>query len=140
MQTTIYFAQQIDNSRLRRVADPRRSRELLALAACASLVFLLLLGYGWQRFQIVHLGYSIARLDQQAQNLRAWNQGLRLEQASLRDPMRIYTVARQELGLASPQPGQVLPLEPAGGSATPVLAEFRIPAPPVHRHRGVGGQ
>ncbi len=140
MQTTLYFVQQIDNSRLRRIADPRRSRELLALAACATLVILLSLGYGWQRFQIVHLGYSIARLDQQAQNLRSWNQGLRLEQASLRDPMRVYTVARQELGLASPQPGQVLPLEPAGGTATPVLAEFRLPNPPIHRHLGAGGQ
>lgn len=140
MQNTIYFVQPIDNSRLRRVADPRRSREMLALAACASLVLVLLLGYGWQRFQIVHLGYSIARLDQQAQNLRAWNQGLRLEQASLRDPMRIYTVARQELGLASPLPGQVLPLEPSALSASPVLAEFRLPATPIHRRRTVGGQ
>lgn len=126
----IEYVQKIDNSRLRRVADPRRERELATLVAGAGLLLLLLLGYGWQRFQIVQLGYRTASLRRRENGLRSWNRALRLEQASLRDPVRIYTVSERELGLRSPLPGQVIPMgeQPGAGAGSPILAEARLPA------------
>src|SRR5450432_1396407 len=74
----VYFAKAIDNSRLVKVENPQRSREM--------------------------------------------KQALRLEEASLRDPERIDTLARK-LGLQSPQAGQVLRMNTASpDAATPVLA------------------
>ncbi len=126
---TELYVQRIDNSRLRRKADPRRQRELAILVAIAALAAMLFLGYGWQRFQIVRLNYQTAALRRRETGLRGWNRALLLEQASLRDPMRIYAVSERELGLNSPSPGQVIALAaPAAGSAAPVLAESRRPA------------
>jgi hypothetical protein len=49
------------------------------------------------------------------------NRALRLEEASLRDPERIDFKARQ-LGLQPPQPGQVVRMDSASDSGTPVMA------------------
>lgn len=124
----IDVVQKIDNSRLRRKADPRRQRELAGVVIGAALAMVLMLGYGWQRFQIVRLGYATAALRRQENGLRGWNRALRLEQASLRDPVRIYNVSESELGLRSPLPGQVIPLNaPPASTGAPVLAEARRP-------------
>jgi len=53
------------------------------------------------------------------------NRALRLEEASLRDPERIDTLARK-LGLQSPQAGQVMHMDATlPDSATPELASVR---------------
>jgi cell division protein FtsL len=39
------------------------------------------------------------------------NRELRLEVASLRSPSRIESIARKELGLDFPKPGQIQPLD-----------------------------
>ena len=49
------------------------------------------------------------------------NRALRLEEASLRDPERIDVKARM-LGLQPLQPGQVLRMDTATDTATPVMA------------------
>src|SRR6185312_2470216 len=54
----IYFRQQIDNSRVRRLADPRRRREQRLSLLAGGVLFLLLFGYAWMRFQTVRLGYQ----------------------------------------------------------------------------------
>jgi hypothetical protein len=56
--------------------------------------------------------------------LTEMNRALRLEEASLRDPERIDTLARK-LGLQSPQAGQVMRIDTAvPDAATPVLASI----------------
>ncbi|HMH06829.1 MAG TPA: hypothetical protein VK579_09165, partial [Terriglobales bacterium] len=54
---------------------------------------------------------------------------LRLEEASLRDPERIDTLARK-LGLQSPQAGQVMHMDAAvpDGAAPEMASVTRIPA------------
>lgn len=131
--TDVYFVQNIDNSRVVRVADPRQRGEQRMLMGAIAVVFLLLFGYMWQNFQMVRLGYQIETMRHQQASLRQWNRELGLEEAALRDPVRIYNLAENDLGMGSAQPGQVLTLDssvPAGERVTPELAESRPAAPP----------
>jgi cell division protein FtsL len=129
----IYFVQTVDNSRLVRVADPRRAVEIRLILGSLAFMFLLLFGYAWQKYQIVRYGYQTEDLRQKNAALMQWNQALTLEQASLRDPIRIYAVAERNLGLRTTAPGQVLSLDDnaAGADRGPVLAEVRTAAEPV---------
>lgn len=131
--TDIYFVQNIDNSRVVRVADPRRRREQQIMLVAVGIVFLFLFGYTWQNYRMMRLGYQMEAVRKQESGLRKWNRELRLEEAALRDPTRVYQVAENQLGLGSAQPGQLEVLMPVGGAPTadsaPVLAENRPAGP-----------
>lgn len=116
----IYFFKHIDNSQLRREVDTARRRECLSLLGSGVLVFLFGLLFAWQHFRCVRLGYQVEQLKAQRTAMEGWNHELRLEQASLADPQRIDYLARRHLGLNSPEPEQVIPVEgtaPAPSSA-----------------------
>jgi cell division protein FtsL len=120
----IYFSKAIDNSRLVKMDDPRRGRERKQLGIALSCLFLLVMTYAWQHFRAIEYGYKIESLKMQRDGLVEENRGLRLEEASLRDPQRIDTLARQ-LGLQSPQAGQVIRLDSAApDSSAPVMASM----------------
>lgn len=129
----IYLAKNIDNSRLVKVADTRRNREMAQFAAACVLLFVLALGYMFQHYSAIEYGYQIQAMKGERDRLLELNRTLRLEEASLRDPERIDTLARQ-LGMVSPQPGQVVMLDAAGGeTGGPVLAQISqivVPAAP----------
>ncbi|MGE5324423.1 MAG: cell division protein FtsL [Actinomycetota bacterium] len=118
-----YFHKSIDNSRLVRVSDPRRRREIRVFSGTMAALFLLVLFYAWQHFSAVQYGYKIEAQKTQREQLVEQNRTLKLEQAGLRDPERIDTLARK-MGLQSPQPGQVVQLENQD-SSTPVMASIR---------------
>jgi cell division protein FtsL len=105
-----YFQKTIDNSRVVKVSDPRRRREIRMFSASVAALFLLVLFYAWQHFSGVQYGYRIEAQKTQRDQLIEQNRALKLEQAGLRDPGRIDALARQ-MGLESPQPGQVVRLE-----------------------------
>ena len=117
----IYFRKTIDNSRLVKVEDPRRAREMKFFGVALCCLFLLVMGYALQHFRAIEYGYQIEQLRSDRDGLREMNRALRLEEASLRDPERIDVMA-QKLGLQSPQPGQVLRMDVASDAATPVMA------------------
>ncbi len=117
----VYFAKPIDNSRLVRVTDSRRSREMAQFAGALLLLFVLVMVYAWQHFSSIEYGYRIEALKSQRDTLVEMNRALRLEEASLRDPERIDTLARR-MGLETPQAGQVLRMDGAPGDSSPVLA------------------
>jgi cell division protein FtsL len=118
----IYFTKCIDNSRLVKVEDPRRSREMRQFGVALACLFLLVMTYAWQHFKAVEYGYKIAELKVQRDSMAELNRALRLEEASLRDPQRIDELARQ-LGLQSPQAGQVIRMDSGMPDAsTPVMA------------------
>jgi cell division protein FtsL len=118
----IYFSKHIDNSRLVKVHDPQRSREMRTFAIVLSCLCLLVLSYAWQHFKAIEYGYKISELKVQHDNLTEINRALRLEEASLRDPERIDKLAKN-LGMVPPQPGQVIRMDTAlpDGSG-PVMA------------------
>jgi cell division protein FtsL len=70
------------------------------------------MAYAFQHFKAVEYGYRIESLKSQRDSLIEVNRALRLEEASLRDPERIDRMAR-ELGLQSPQAGQVIRMDTA---------------------------
>jgi cell division protein FtsL len=123
----VYFSKAIDNSRLVKVEDPRRAREMRQFGIALGCLFVLVMAYAFQHFKAIEYGYKIEALKSQRDGLVEMNRALRLEEASLRDPERIDRLAR-ELGLQSPQAGQVVRMDiaapPASGaevaSLTPV--------------------
>jgi cell division protein FtsL len=118
----VYFSKSIDNSRLVKVEDPRRAREMkhFGIALCG--LFLLTMTYAWQHFKAIEYGYRIESMKIQRDGMLEMNRALRLEEASLRDPERIDVLARK-LGLQSPQAGQVMRLEGGSGdAAAPIMA------------------
>ena len=117
----IYFRKTIDNSRLVKVEDPRRAREMKFFGIALCFLFLLVMGYAFQHFRAIEYGYKIEALRSQRDGLSEMNRALRLEEASLRDPERIDVMARK-LGMQSPQPGQVLRMDAAADAAAPVMA------------------
>ncbi|MBZ5663141.1 MAG: cell division protein FtsL [Acidobacteriia bacterium] len=117
----IYFRKTIDNSRLVKVEDPRRAREMKFFGLALCCLFLLVMGYALQHFRAIEYGYKIETLRSQREDLTNMNRALRLEEASLRDPERIDVMARK-LGLQSPQPGQVIRMDATTDTATPVMA------------------
>jgi len=118
----VYFSKTIDNSRLVKVEDPRRNREMKQFGIALCCLFLLVMTYAWQHFTAIEYGYKIESLKTQRDGLAEMNRTFRLEEASLRDPERIDTLAKK-LGMQSPQAGQVIRMDTAlPDGETPVLA------------------
>ena len=122
----VYFSKAIDNSRLVRVADTQRSREMKQFACALTLLFLLVMIYAWQHFSAIEYGYRIEAMKSQRDSLVETNRALRLEEASLKDPQRIDMLAR-EMGLQTPRAGQVVRIEPsAKDPGVPVMARADV--------------
>ena len=122
----VYFTKAIDNSRLVRVADTKRSREMTQFACALALLFLLVMIYAWQHFSAIEYGYRIEAMKSQRESMVETNRALRLEEASLRDPQRIDMLAR-EMGLQTPKAGQVVRIEPSTREpGVPVMARADV--------------
>jgi cell division protein FtsL len=117
----IYFAKAIDNSRLVKVEDPIRGREMRQFAVALGCLFLLVMTFAWQHYKAIEYGYKIEALKIQRDGLTEINHALRLEDASLRDPWRIDNWARQH-GMQPPQAGQIIRMDTAIDSGAPVMA------------------
>lgn len=120
----IYFAKVIDNSRLVKVEDPRRAGELRQFGIALGCLFLFVMAYAFQHFKAIEYGYKIEALKVQRDSLVETNRGLRLDEASLRDPERIDRLAR-EMGLQSPQAGQVVRMDVSAQSSGPEVASLK---------------
>ena len=117
----IYFNKAIDNSRLVKIADPKRAKEMKMFSISLAVVFLFTMIYALQHLSSIEYGYKIEVQKMQRDALLEENRALRLEEASLRDPERIEQFAAR-LGLIAPQAGQVMHLEATPEPATPVMA------------------
>ena len=123
----IYFSKAIDNSRLVKIEDPNRGREMKVFGTALACLFLLVMTFAWQHFKAIEYGYKIEALRTQRNELVDSNRTLRMQQAFLRDPERIDQLARK-MGLQTPTAGQVIRMEattpqndmPVMASITPV--------------------
>ncbi len=122
-----YFARHFDNSRLVKAPDPARVREMRLFSAAITVLFSLVMIYGLQHFYAIESSYRVESEKQVLDQLREENRQLRLSQAELTQPGRIDMMARQ-LGLAAPQPGQVVHPNARADSGTPVIAQVTPPA------------
>ena len=122
----IYFAKPIDNSRLAKIEDPRRGREMRQFGIALSCLFLLVMTYTWQHFKAIEYGYKIEYLKNERNGLSELNHTLRLEEASLRSPDRIDRLARQ-YGMQPPQAGQIIHMDSTPMDAyTPEMASASV--------------
>ena len=118
----VYFAKPIDNSRLVKVENPQRGREMKQFGVALSCLFLLVMTFAWQHFKAIEYGYQIESATRELTGLTEMNHALRLEDASLRDPERIDVLARR-MGLVPPEPGQVIRMDSASADGQgPVMA------------------
>jgi cell division protein FtsL len=122
-----HFVRRFDNSRLVKAPDPVRAREMRVFSAALAVLLSLIMIYGLQHFYAIESGYRVESEKQVLEQLREQNRQLRLTQAELTQPDRIDRMAHQ-LGLAEPQPGQVVHPNPASDTSTPALAQLTPPA------------
>lgn len=123
-----YFAKHFDNSRLVKASDPVRVREMRVFSAAVVVLFSLIMVYGLQHFDAIESSYHVESEKQTLDQLREENRQLRLSEAELTQPGRIDQMARQ-LGLAEPQPGQVIFSDARPASGAPALAQVAPQAP-----------
>jgi cell division protein FtsL len=92
-------------------AGRARISDLLPSLCLGGLVLLAALFYVWQHIQVVRLGYEIERLQGDRLALLREEKALRFEIARLTSLHRVEEIARRQLGLTSPAPGQVILVE-----------------------------
>ncbi len=102
----IHFAKRIDNSRVARVTDPKRRREMILFGITLGVFFLFVMVYLWQHFSAIEYGYRIEQLKVQRDTIVESNRALSLEAASLKDLSRIERLAIQ-MGMRRPADGSM---------------------------------
>lgn len=80
----------------------------LSEAALGALLLVGILFYVWQHIQVVRLGYQVERLREERAALVQEGRELSLEVGRLSALRRIEAIARDELGMVKPRPGQVV--------------------------------
>ena len=125
----VFFVKHIDNSRIVKADDPKRRQEMKIFTITMSILFALVMVYVWQHFLAIEIGYQVETQKQQVAQFQEQNRQLRLTEAQLSNPMRIDQIAREQLGLNAPEPGQVVRPDGAGGNV-PVLAQAATPSLP----------
>ena len=125
-----FFTRHFDNSRLVKASDPVRVREMRVFCFAAAILLSLIMVYGLQHFYAIESSYRVESEKQTLDQLREENRQLRLSEAELTQPGRIDQMARR-LGLAEPQPGQVVHPSTLPDSGAPTLAQIAPAAPAV---------
>jgi cell division protein FtsL len=118
-----YTVKQIDNSRLVRIVAPNHLRECARVVSLGAMIALCAFLYAWQHFETIQLRYELESLKSERAQTGELNQELKLEIAGLRAPGRIDAIARRQLGLTAPVPGQVAPMDSLPPNA--VMADAR---------------
>src|SRR5579863_5894757 len=126
--TEFFTVKHIDNSRLVRFVAPNHLRECARLVSLGGLIALCAFLYAWQHFETIQLRYQLESLRSEHSQAAELNQELKLEVAGLRAPGRIDVIARRQLGLTAPVPGQVAPMDLPPNA---VMAEARASNAPT---------
>ena len=119
----VYFSKRIDNSRVIKITDPQRRRQMITFGGALAALFLVVMFYLWQHLGAIEYGYKIEQLKTERDAIAASSRTLSLEEASLKDVSRIERLAR-EMGMQPPVDGQWQPMEGATADpSTPVMAK-----------------
>jgi cell division protein FtsL len=106
----------IDNSRLVRHVEPVKMRNLYRTAALGGIVAMFFMMYIYQHFRCIDLSFQLEDVKGKQVEATSLNSSLKLEIASLRNPMRIDVIARRQLGLTEPLPTQVQEYDAPSGA------------------------
>ena len=108
MAIEVHLEKRITNGNIVREADPRHRREYLGVTCLFGAFLLCLLFYGWQHYRWIQNGYRLEDVQKQREKLSEIGRQLRLERESLRSLQRIDELARRDLGMGMPAPGQLV--------------------------------
>src|SRR5579872_1249617 len=108
MAIEVHFEKRINNANVVRDADTRYSREYIGMTILFGLFLFCLFFYGWQHYRWISNGYKIEEAQKQKEQVTEMGRQLRLERESLRNLQRIDDIARRELGMVLPAPGQIV--------------------------------
>ncbi|HWP85917.1 MAG TPA: cell division protein FtsL [Terriglobia bacterium] len=131
----IYFIKTIDNSRWVPPPNPREPRFQVRMILAAGLLLAMGLLFAGERFKSREYGYQIERLEREKAALVEAGRKLRLEEASLADPLRIDSIARRDLGMTSLSAQQIFTDRASASEATVLASQHPLrTAPPPSRN------
>ena len=114
--TEFHTVKRIDNSRLVRHVEPVKLRYYYRTLALGGIVAAFFMLYIYQHFRCIDLSFQLEEVKAKQVEAATLNSSLKLEIASLRNPMRIDVIARRQLGLTEPLPAQVQEYESPDGA------------------------
>lgn len=123
----VFFVKHLDNTRIVKADDPVRKKEMRNFAMAMSVLFAMVMVYGWQHLSAIEYGYKVEAKKAQVEQLRETNRQLSAQQAELTQLGRLDREARR-LGMTAPRAGQVVrpDLSPDVNSGA-VLAAAQMP-------------
>src|SRR5438132_6574632 len=108
MAIEVHLEKRIVNNKVMRQADTKSYRDYIIVTVLAAMFLFGLFTYGWQHYQWIQYGYRIQEAQKKKEQLSEIGQQLTLERASLRSAQRIDSIARHDLGMVVPAPGQMV--------------------------------
>jgi cell division protein FtsL len=96
------------NYGIKRITDPQKLSELLWIIFSLVMLAGSLLFYAWVRNQIISMGYTGQQLQAQENFLLGAQRNLILEEQTLKNPERIETIARTQLGMIRLRTNQLI--------------------------------
>jgi len=108
MPIEVHFEKRIITNNVIREADSKSHRDYIVVTVLAAVFLFGLLAYAWQHYRWIQYGYRIEEAQKKKEQLAEIGRQLRLERASLRNPQRIDAIARRDLGMVVPVPGQLV--------------------------------
>ena len=96
------------NYGIKRRTDRRNLADLLTITLSVLLIGGVLLFYAWTRSQIVDMGYEEQSLEAQERNILRLQNNLILEEETLKNPARIDSIARNDLGMVLVRTNQLV--------------------------------
>ena len=126
MPIEIHLEKRIINNNVIREPDARSHRDYIIVTVLGAIFLVGLFIYGWQHYRWIQYGYRIEEAQKKKEQLAEIGRQLRLERASLRNPQRIDSIARRDLGMVIPIPGQLVTL-----SDTPLTVPVTQPPRPA---------
>jgi len=93
----------------RKVKKKNRNPKIIGIWIILMSIFIAeLLVYTWCRVQCVRIGYEISNEENIYQNYIILQNKLKVELAHLKSPERIAEIAKDQLGLTTPAPEQII--------------------------------
>jgi cell division protein FtsL len=115
----------VRNNPIVREIDQARHRELWRTVVIAGVFVALLLGWAWQKYELLQHGYRLEELQKQKAAELETTRHLRLEIETLASPKRIEELATKQLHLVAPTQDEAIVIErvvPAEPPARSVVA------------------
>ena len=124
--TEFHTVKRLDNTRLVRVTEPVKTRDLYRTLALGSVIAAFFLLYIYQHFKCIDLSFQLEAARSERLEAAAQNSSLKLEIASLSNPKRIDMIARRQLGLSETLPSQVREYQPVVGAEVAAAQFVRV--------------